>query len=548
MLAEEIDRALAARAPVINPGGDLDYWHWLYKQGKRNVRDLPFPGAADLSTWIIAEKIDAMRARFVKTMFVEPVWVVDGWGKAAQRAAMVEEFHQWKLEEERLQGWLQRTLQLALIEGTGVLECSERADMIKRRGEKTAARRASDQPGRSRWTRPAGPTPARTRTGNCMRRRPLAEGVISPRSIVGARAPGPELPEHQLRDFLCCPPTPRMTPRSGATQAVLAAAEGAAGVAGRRGSTTRTPSRSSPRRPTGRAPNCHRPSSKPGSTWRRRPRRRPSRKNYGSCTACSTSTTTGARSGTSSRCRASTGRSCACSSMTWACRVTCCSAPQPNPLNVYGESHVDKLASIGEEHMGRATRSPTAATSSTTRPSSGSATAAGTWTRSPGASARSSPCRTCGREPVTLPDVPARWRARAGHHRRGGTPERPQRRDARQRAPGESDARRGADGHRAELRPHRRADPQHPGDDGRPVQNPTRTVEARRGRRAAGTQRAVHAAVAVPVDRSGRERHHGQTLAGTFHGKPHGSVESADKRSSEQLQRVHASDGRDLPK
>ena len=131
------DRALAARGPVINPGGDLDYWHWLYKQGKRNTRDLPFPGAADLSTWIIAEKVDAMRARFCKTVFVEPVWVVDGWGNAAPKAPMVEEFHQWKQEEERLQGWLQRTLQLALVEGTGVLECSERADMIKRRSMRT---------------------------------------------------------------------------------------------------------------------------------------------------------------------------------------------------------------------------------------------------------------------------------------------------------------------------------------------------------------------------------------------------------------------------
>jgi hypothetical protein len=74
-----------------------------------------------------------MRARFCKTIFVEPVWVVDGWGSAAPRASLVEEFHQWKQEEERLQGWLQRTLQLALIEGTGVLECSERADMIKQR-------------------------------------------------------------------------------------------------------------------------------------------------------------------------------------------------------------------------------------------------------------------------------------------------------------------------------------------------------------------------------------------------------------------------------
>jgi hypothetical protein len=130
-LHDEITRAVSARSSIIEQGGDLDYWHWLYEQGKRNTTDLPFPGAADLSSWIITEKIDAMRARFVKTIFVEPVWTVEGWGRAAERAPLVEEFHQWKVEDERLQGWLQRAFDLALIEGTGVLECTEKTDQRK---------------------------------------------------------------------------------------------------------------------------------------------------------------------------------------------------------------------------------------------------------------------------------------------------------------------------------------------------------------------------------------------------------------------------------
>jgi hypothetical protein len=144
-LHDEITRAIAARSTIIEPGGDLDYWHWLYEQGKRNSKDLPFPGAADLSTWIVTEKIDAMRGRFVKTIFVEPVWTVEGWGKAADRAPLVEEFHQWKVEDERLQGWLQRAFDLALIEGTGVLECSEKTDVRKQRAIRNLQPQVDDE-------------------------------------------------------------------------------------------------------------------------------------------------------------------------------------------------------------------------------------------------------------------------------------------------------------------------------------------------------------------------------------------------------------------
>jgi hypothetical protein len=143
-LYDEITRAVAARAPIVSPGGDLDYWHWLYDQGKRNTTELPFPGAADLSTWLVTEKIDALRGRFVKTIFVEPVWTVEGWGKAAERAPLVEEFHQWKVEDERLQAWLQRTFDLALVEGTGVLECVEKADLIKRKSLKQVQPQRTD--------------------------------------------------------------------------------------------------------------------------------------------------------------------------------------------------------------------------------------------------------------------------------------------------------------------------------------------------------------------------------------------------------------------
>src|SRR5690606_2793098 len=112
-------QALDARSAIIMPDGLIDYWHALYEQ-RRRVGLGPWPGAADLASYIVTEKVDALRARLMKTIFVEPVWVVEGWGEAAKRAPIVEEFHQWKVEEERLQSKLGRVLHLALIEGTGI--------------------------------------------------------------------------------------------------------------------------------------------------------------------------------------------------------------------------------------------------------------------------------------------------------------------------------------------------------------------------------------------------------------------------------------------
>jgi hypothetical protein len=138
-LCDEITHAESARSSLIGEGGLIDYYHWLYEQGRRLSRDLPWPGAADLNSYLVFEKLSALRARLVKTIFTEPVWTVEGWGVSASKAPLVEEFHQWKVEDERLQSVLSRWIHLALIEGTGVLEVYEKVEKRKVQEARTLA-------------------------------------------------------------------------------------------------------------------------------------------------------------------------------------------------------------------------------------------------------------------------------------------------------------------------------------------------------------------------------------------------------------------------
>jgi hypothetical protein len=128
-IVNEIRQGISARSRLMQDGGLIDAWHDAYEQAER-VRSGPWPGAADLSSWIIAEKVDAMKARILQTVFgVDPICMVEGWGETSDRAAKVEAFHQWKADDERLRTWLDKGIHLALIEGNGILECSERAVM-----------------------------------------------------------------------------------------------------------------------------------------------------------------------------------------------------------------------------------------------------------------------------------------------------------------------------------------------------------------------------------------------------------------------------------
>lgn len=132
-LSDEIQRADEARMPILPA---VDYWHTLYEQGRtRLASNAPWPDAADLTSPLATMYVDALHARTMKTIFTEPVCVVEGWGASADKAPFVEAFHEWKQEEERLQLVIDKALQRAWIEPAGIIEVTESTE--KRTTRKT---------------------------------------------------------------------------------------------------------------------------------------------------------------------------------------------------------------------------------------------------------------------------------------------------------------------------------------------------------------------------------------------------------------------------
>jgi hypothetical protein len=132
-LADELQNALDARAVAER---ETDYYHLLYEQGRtRQASAAPWPGAADLTSYLGTQNVDSLHARLMKTVWVEPIWTVEGWGPAAQNAPFVEEFHQWKAEEERLQSVLDKWALISLIETRGLIEVTEGTQQRKVRKE-----------------------------------------------------------------------------------------------------------------------------------------------------------------------------------------------------------------------------------------------------------------------------------------------------------------------------------------------------------------------------------------------------------------------------
>lgn len=130
-LCQEIEDALTARQAMIADGGLIDLYDWFYEQGRSRPEDRPFPGAADLTSFIFTENIDAMRARLMKAIAVEPFCIVDGWGQDASKAPFVEAFHDWQVEEEGLLDVLGKVVHGGLIEDCYVLEVRERVETRK---------------------------------------------------------------------------------------------------------------------------------------------------------------------------------------------------------------------------------------------------------------------------------------------------------------------------------------------------------------------------------------------------------------------------------
>ena len=137
-LCDQVQDGINARA---SNEVDVDYWWALYEQARtRTGKNAPWPDAADLTSYLASEKVDALHARIMRTVFgAEPLWTVEGWGDAADRAPIVEEFHQWKAEEERLQTVVDRLILQALVEPRGLLEIAEGTEMRKVRKRIQAA-------------------------------------------------------------------------------------------------------------------------------------------------------------------------------------------------------------------------------------------------------------------------------------------------------------------------------------------------------------------------------------------------------------------------
>jgi hypothetical protein len=122
-VCRELENAISQRSVPID---EVRYWWTLYEQGRtRQQNPNAQQDAADLTSYLGTEKVDALRARILRTLMVDPIWTVEGWGQSSKKAPFVEDFHQWAAESEGLQAFLARVIHASLIEPRGVLEVFE---------------------------------------------------------------------------------------------------------------------------------------------------------------------------------------------------------------------------------------------------------------------------------------------------------------------------------------------------------------------------------------------------------------------------------------
>lgn len=133
-LVEELRGAKRARSTHMDDLGYLDFaWHLYEQRSQMGIsRDSPRFGRADLTSPIGTENVDAISARAVKTVFVEPLYIVEGIGKASTNAPIVEEFMQWRQERMRLQKVCKRAFASAFVETGAILEVCEDAECVTR--------------------------------------------------------------------------------------------------------------------------------------------------------------------------------------------------------------------------------------------------------------------------------------------------------------------------------------------------------------------------------------------------------------------------------
>ncbi len=140
-IANELDLAESGRSGVAS---EIKFNWAYYEQQRMRAGNMPWPDAADLPSPYAPEYTDALQARLMQTIFVAPVWTVEGWGASAKQAPFVEEFHQRAQEDERLQSYADEWVLRGLVEGVGTLEVSEATEMRREQVRKRVALQLGD--------------------------------------------------------------------------------------------------------------------------------------------------------------------------------------------------------------------------------------------------------------------------------------------------------------------------------------------------------------------------------------------------------------------
>jgi len=206
-LINEIRAAEEARTFVIKEHGQIDYWHELYEQTPQQM-SAAWPDAANLSSWLPVEKVDALRARLTQVVFgPSPICTVEGYGESQERCGKVEAFHEWKAKDEKLRTWFARAIHNGLIEGNGVLECSERA-LVRKFQAQAKVHAVTDNFGALMLDEKGRPTPKRGDDGQlevCDEPDCQQPGMTVHYSDQVAVCDGPQYRLLSMKDFLFLP-------------------------------------------------------------------------------------------------------------------------------------------------------------------------------------------------------------------------------------------------------------------------------------------------------------------------------------------------------
>ncbi|MGH8678526.1 MAG: hypothetical protein ACREUQ_09275, partial [Burkholderiales bacterium] len=200
-----IDDALDARASMIADGGTIDYLDWFYEQGKSAAKDLPFPGAADLPSYIITENVDTMHAQLLQAVFgVKPFAFVEGWGSSATRAPVVEAFIDWKVRKGTLRAVLDQAVLGALLEDCYILEVRERLE-TRRIVETIDVALVTSPQGGAIFGADGTPQMQMGEDGEPVRAQPGEPAVTIERSSIKTKHLGPGYDAISMKDFVYLP-------------------------------------------------------------------------------------------------------------------------------------------------------------------------------------------------------------------------------------------------------------------------------------------------------------------------------------------------------